>query len=482
MSATEHSHPTADFAAVSLQRLHDSTYWQDSSNEWLPRRAVFELQIGPSLGFSRVWRAVNLSLQSGPGYLYRYFPFLCVVYVDGRPQTALEFDAPLQQQCATLRLPVGVPVRLTLVTELAHIPASSGHGADTRELALRFLGVTLGEGLAQAPRCTSTEPREHYELDARAASEETPRPIFVVGAYRSGTSVLTWALGQHPNIWPMEESGWIPPLADAAILGYRNAKTAARSFFDVYDVNRREYCAQIGYAVDRFCRNASRRHLHGILLGRLSERAEGFNPEYQLARSVMNPKLRWIDGTPENSGYITSLRSIFPFARFVAPLRNPLDVVASMLRFERAGGETRGVKAAAEMWLGITRRVLLAYQAFGPDVVHLVPYEALVRETAVTLWAIFDFLGEPNFPKAVETFSKRINSSQISGDERAALYKEIDAEADVKAEMLALYEELTQLIGEPWQADADALRQLTTIEENRIGRLALEYRGGVPLP
>src|SRR5689334_9241423 len=34
-------------------------------------------------------------------------------------------------------------------------------------------------------------------------------PIFVIGSYRSGTSILTWSLGQHFNIFPLEETNWI---------------------------------------------------------------------------------------------------------------------------------------------------------------------------------------------------------------------------------------------------------------------------------
>lgn len=482
MSAVEHSHPTDDYAAVSLKRRHDSQYWIDPENEWLPRRASFELQVGPALGFTRVWREICVEVESGPAYLYRYFPFVSYFYVGGRAQTVLEFDQAHQPRQAVIRVPVGIPVQMTVVTELAGAPAAGGHGEDDRELALRFLGLSLGEGLAEPPPFAAERPREHYEMNARSIEETSPAPIFVIGSYRSGTSVLTWALGQHPNIWPLEETGWIPPLADAAILGYRSAKTAPRSFFDVYDVERREYYTQIGYAIDRFCRNASRRRLHGVLLGRLSGQDEEHTEEYQIARSVMNPKRRWVDGTPENCRYVTVLRSIFPFARFIALVRNPLDVVASMLRFERAGGTSYGVSDAAGMWLEHMRAALLSYRALGPGAVRLVSYEALCSDTPAALRSLLDFLDEPTYPKGAETFSKRINSSQISAEERAQLYGEIDAEPKLKRELLALYAEIADAMKSPWEPDAAAAEQLVDIENDRIMRLALEYRGGVPLP
>src|SRR5204863_12735 len=45
-------------------------------------------------------------------------------------------------------------------------------------------------------------------MDSSAATPIN-KPIFVVGSPRSGTSILTWCLGQHPNIVPLPESGWI---------------------------------------------------------------------------------------------------------------------------------------------------------------------------------------------------------------------------------------------------------------------------------
>jgi len=35
------------------------------------------------------------------------------------------------------------------------------------------------------------------------------KPIFVVGSPRSGTSILTWCLGQHPNMFPVPEANWM---------------------------------------------------------------------------------------------------------------------------------------------------------------------------------------------------------------------------------------------------------------------------------
>src|SRR4028119_1367870 len=40
------------------------------------------------------------------------------------------------------------------------------------------------------------------------AETTTPRPIFVLGTLRSGASLLTLSLSQHPNIFPVLETNW----------------------------------------------------------------------------------------------------------------------------------------------------------------------------------------------------------------------------------------------------------------------------------
>ena len=49
-----------------------------------------------------------------------------------------------------------------------------------------------------------------YETRMR---NQVNKPVFVVGSPRSGTSILTWCLGQHPNLFPVPESNWMGDFA-----------------------------------------------------------------------------------------------------------------------------------------------------------------------------------------------------------------------------------------------------------------------------
>ena len=465
------------FSSLSLKRVHDSRYHSDKTPEWLPRRAAFCIQIGPALDMAtRVWRELHIELSTGPEFLYSYFPFCCALYVDGQAATILEFNEASERQVATVRVPVGKPFDLTIISELAAVPADHGQGGDTRELALLFFGCRLGP-IAKPVVSAAPVYVPGLELEITSTDASTPEPIFVVGSYRSGTSVLTWAIGQHPNIWPIEESGWLPLLGSGALAAFRNASSAARSFFTVYDFSCSDYMAQIGRSVDELMHRVSKRHLHRILLARVAGKADEYNKEFQLARSAMNPKRRWVDGTPENSGYILSLLELFPKARFIALVRDPLDVIASMLFFDRAGGLKRDVKQAAEIWKNLTRWTLLAYKIHGPSVVHLVSHARLISAPQATLSEIFEFLGEPDFPKSGETFSKRINSSKVEQSEREQIYAEIDAEPEIKKTVQSIYSEALNLMKSPWEPDEAAKHELTARLNNELTRMIALYRG-----
>src|SRR3954447_20865820 len=76
-------------------------------------------------------------------------------------------------------------------------------------------------------------------------------PIFVVGSPRSGTSILTWCLGQHPNILPIEESNWMGKLAfDVASCHALGSARGMRSQLGSMRISAEKLLQEVGKAVD----------------------------------------------------------------------------------------------------------------------------------------------------------------------------------------------------------------------------------------
>jgi hypothetical protein len=244
------------------------------------------------------------------------------------------------------------------------------------------------------------------------------RPIFIIGAPRSGTSVTTWALGQHPNLQPMPETSWIASMAVGSYLSYEKGSERGRfSHLSNVEFPLEPFMAGIGTGVHKVVCDVYEercRRFYG------DYRARGFiriNPEkpnrhMQIRRHVDDPKERWVDGTPLNTQFIWGLRLLFPEARFLHLVRRPENVATSLMNFENVGAISQSAKQALTTWTDHTHFAVLAQKAFGPEVVKSVSYEALIADTETVLADILDFLGEPPSADCLLPFGDRINSSQ----------------------------------------------------------------------
>ena len=246
-----------------------------------------------------------------------------------------------------------------------------------------------------------------------------PQPVFVVGSPRSGTSILSWCLGQHPNLLSLEESNWMAPCAvDLAVAFRRGSARGERSQLFSMGVERDQFIQNFGVCINEFI--VKQRQAFEERLIRLGdpERAKK-NIAFRLSRDELDPKLRWVDGTPEYSRGIPALRKLFPSARFIHLLRHCDPVVLSMLNFERVAG-TKLIDSEQEgyqYWLACVRACLIAESACGPGTVYRIFYEDLVENSERTIRRILEFLGEPFDPACLEPLAQRINSSNVTADE-----------------------------------------------------------------
>jgi hypothetical protein len=264
--------------------------------------------------------------------------------------------------------------------------------------------------------------------------EQINKPIFVVGSPRSGTSILTWCLGQHPNIFPVPESNWMGEFAINVASSYQiGAARENRTVLSAMDISRAEFFANFGHAINDLILG-HRKHL---------ERKRDLEGTLNRKHSTSEPKARWVDGTPEYSLHIHGLRKLFPEALFVHIVRDVDSVVRSMLNFHRVAG-TRLVTSeeqAYKYWLRMVDACLKAEQSYGPRVIYRLQYAALIDNPEAAIRSLLDFVDEPYSAKCLEPLGHRINSSNVPVD-----FKSEDPATDPKLVNTArqLYAEIQQ--------------------------------------
>ncbi len=275
--------------------------------------------------------------------------------------------------------------------------------------------------------------------------DKIDKPIFVVGSPRSGTSVLTWCLEQHPNMFALPESGWIGDLAiDLAIRYQIGTARGDLSLLGAMDVQREEFFAIFGSSINKLILNHRRDlDLHHFELRRLRNARSGaaaVPTAFSTVHSTSDPKARWVDGTPENSFHICGLRKLFPEARFIHLVRDVTSVVRSLLNFFPDGRNrlVANEQAAYDYWLRTVTACAKAERAYGPSVVYRLRYSDLTDRSESALRSLLNFLDEPYAAECLAPLTERINSSNVPAD-----FKIGDPETDA-----AVVEQATRLCSE----------------------------------
>jgi hypothetical protein len=246
------------------------------------------------------------------------------------------------------------------------------------------------------------------------------KPIFVVGSPRSGTSILTWCLGHHPNLFPVPESNWMGDFAaNVAIAHQIGAARGNLSILSAMDIREDELFTTLGQSINDLILY----HRGDLERKReMSSRALKLDPRwFEATSTAAGPKTRWVDGTPEYSFHICGLRKLFPGALFIHVVRDVSAVVRSMLNFHRVAG-TRLVtneEEAYKYWLRTVSACLEAERAYGPREVYRLPYATLIDKPEAAIRLLLDFVGEPYSANCLEALAQRINSSNAPPDFRS---------------------------------------------------------------
>jgi len=215
---------------------------------------------------------------------------------------------------------------------------------------------------------------------ARSAPPPTPRPIFVIGAARSGTTLLQAMLGAHPSIAALPEMHFwfrIVNLADY--------------WGDLADPGRlRAALSELinlpAGLLDRFGFDISR------LMAGLPPGPLGYDRLLETVGQDLcqrEGKVRWSEKTPWQTA--DQIWQLFPEAQVIHLLREPRRTISSTL-----GMPFNDLSAwrLAELWDRYTVANIRSGVARGPRYYLQVRYEDLVGSPTATLGLVCSFLAE----------------------------------------------------------------------------------------
>ncbi|MDQ3572074.1 MAG: sulfotransferase [Actinomycetota bacterium] len=205
-----------------------------------------------------------------------------------------------------------------------------------------------------------------------------PAP-FVVGAGRSGTTLLRMMLDAHPDLAIPPETRFVPRLINAARGGRASADDLAGLL--AAERNWADFGLDAKHLAERF-RKQPRLDPATVVRSFYHAYAERFG------------KSRWGDKTPPYGRRAPMIASAVPEAHFVHVVRDPRAVVASWLEFRAGRGDDPLTPAHwAEVWVATVVETRVKAQRV--ERFTEIRYEDLVTDPEPTLRRICDFIDLP---------------------------------------------------------------------------------------
>lgn len=211
--------------------------------------------------------------------------------------------------------------------------------------------------------------------------------VFILGAPRSGTSALAWAMAEHPKLWTTAETNilfyllrdpWIREQYDVV-----SGTKAEGTWLAKHNISYEEFASYLGKGFDLLCRSRSG--------GRI-----------------------WVDSTPAYTMIIPQLMVYFPDAKFIHIIRQGRAVVNSMLKSGFDYAAFKDFKMACQTWVLYVERGRQAEQDYFGRVLE-VRHEALTSQPEQVFDRIYGFLGlEPCAESAAFIRTKQVNSSYLN--------------------------------------------------------------------
>lgn len=193
-------------------------------------------------------------------------------------------------------------------------------------------------------------------------SQQMPRPIFVVGCQRSGTTMLRLVLDSHSRISCGPETRFLADMERIVTVDWPRLSR--------YGFERREW------------------------LDRMAAFFGGIQSDYAASRG----KVRWADKTPLYALNIDLLTEMFPDAQIINVVRDGRDVAVS---HRKRFGYKSSVNSARK-WPKYIQAGEVAKAKLAPEQFYELRYEDIVADTETTMRELFAWLGEEWEPAVLD--------------------------------------------------------------------------------
>jgi len=309
------------------------------------------------------------------------------------------------------------------------------------------------------------------------------KPIFVVGAPRSGTTLIMAMIGNHSRI-AVPEVGWLYPRFYPYLYSYgdlredKNFRVLAEEM--LFSLNKPFWGMDLNPATA----------LH-TLLAEVKERSFAgiYCALHEMYAQQNGNKPRWGQKTPNNTFFIGPILECFPNAQFIYIDRDGRDTCADFLR--SSFGATNSF-VAAEFWKLIHNAAKPWREKLDSSQWYDIKYEDLVRKPETVLTGVCNFLEEKYEPEMLDFWKTDLAQGRGKNPDHKPLASPVsDKFIGIYKEALSLYDQrvIAAVIGEEmkqsgYELDIDPVKISQEDEERfrewdgRIKAAMLDSRWG----
>jgi GT2 family glycosyltransferase len=285
--------------------------------------------------------------------------------------------------------PILAPMAVTSPATLTHLSGPALLGVD---------GQPWPAGIEQA--ATLRELRKPA-IKRKNAASLAPRPVFVIGAPRSGASILALAIAQLPTFKLTLDPTWLTNLSSALHLAFTSAEEDETvTDLEMQLVDSEQFAAHFGVAA------------HELLLRGVDPSVSAPSEDdvlRQLRTSVTETRTRVLAEGDRLAEHGFELHRLFPHAKFIHVMRDPDEVVAAHQEDRRSLYRSRFVQMNEERaynrWIEVVQAARDLEIALGAQKVMRVDRAAMMADPETTLRRTIAFIDEVYDPIVLRPFA-----------------------------------------------------------------------------